>query len=159
MSRRRSQLKREVLQDPVYKDVTLARFVNKLMLDGKKNLAQRIVYQALDELGRKVKKEQPLQAFKKALDNCKPALEARSRRVGGATYQVPVDVRPGRRMTLAMAWLIDFARKRNEKTMALRLAGELEDAYFEKGNAIKKKEDVHRMADANKAFSHYNWGS
>ena len=157
MSRRRRVHQREVTPDAVYNDLTVARFINKLMLSGKKSLSQSIVYKALDELKSKVPGEQPITVFKKAVDNCKPSLEARSRRVGGATYQVPVDVRPARRLTLSMSWLIDSARKRNEKSMALRLASELLDAYNKRGNAIKKKEDVHRMADANKAFSHYNW--
>lgn len=157
MSRRRRVHQREVTPDAVYNDLTVARFINKLMWSGKKSLSQGIVYKALDELKSKVPEEQPITVFKQAVDNCKPALEARSRRVGGATYQVPVDVRPARRLTLSMSWLIDSARKRNEKSMALRLANELLDAYNKRGNAIKKKEDVHRMADANKAFSHYNW--
>ena len=127
------------------------------MLKGKKSLAQRQFYAALDELRSKVSGEEPLVVFKKAVENTKPSLEVRSRRVGGATYQVPVDVRPSRRVTLAMRWLTGYARDRGEKSMALRLAGEFADAYNNRGNAIKKKEDVHRMAEANKAFSHYNW--
>lgn len=157
MSRRKSAEKREVLPDPVYNDVVVAKFVNKMMIQGKKSLAQGALYSALDELRTKVSGEEPLTVFKKALENCKPNLEVRSRRVGGATYQVPVDVRPSRRLALAMKWLIDYSRERGEKSMALRLAGELADAYANRGNAIKKKEDVHRMAEANKAFSHYNW--
>jgi small subunit ribosomal protein S7 len=157
MSRRKSANKREILPDPVYNDVIISKFVNKMMFDGKKTLAYTSVYKALDELRTKVQGEEPLTVFKKALENCKPALEVRSRRVGGATYQVPVDVRPTRRLALAMKWLIDYSRERGEKSMAQRLAGELADAYANRGNAIKKKEDVHRMAEANKAFSHYNW--
>lgn len=157
MSRRKSAEKREVLPDPVYNDVVVAKFVNKMMIQGKKSLAQGALYSALDELRTKVSGEEPLTVFKKALENCKPNLEVRSRRVGGATYQVPVDVRPSRRLALAMKWLIDYSRERGEKSMSLRLAGELADAYANRGNAIKKKEDVHRMAEANKAFSHYNW--
>lgn len=157
MSRRKSAEKREVLPDPVYNDVVVAKFVNKMMIQGKKSLAQGALYSALDELRTKVSGEEPLTVFKKALENCKPSLEVRSRRVGGATYQVPVDVRPSRRLALAMKWLIDYSRERGEKSMSLRLAGELADAYANRGNAIKKKEDVHRMAEANKAFSHYNW--
>ena len=157
MSRRKSAEKREILPDPVYNDVVIAKFVNKMMIQGKKSLAQRALYSALDELRTKVSGEEPLTVFKKALENCKPNLEVRSRRVGGATYQVPVDVRPSRRLALAMKWLIDYSRERGEKSMSLRLAGELADAYANRGNAIKKKEDVHRMAEANKAFSHYNW--
>ncbi|MBX7230870.1 MAG: 30S ribosomal protein S7 [Bdellovibrionales bacterium] len=157
MSRRKSTYKREVYPDPVFNDVVITKFVNKLMLDGKKSLASGIIYDAFEELRTKVAAEEPLTVFKKAIENCKPNLEVRSRRVGGATYQVPVDVRPSRRLTLAMRWIISNARERGEKTMALRLAGELTDAYNNRGNAIKKREDVHRMAEANKAFSHYNW--
>ena len=157
MSRRKSKPKREILADPIYNDVVVAKFVNKMMWQGKKSLSQKALYTALDELRTKVTAEEPLTVFKKALENCKPNLEVRSRRVGGATYQVPVDVRPSRRLALAMKWLIDYSRERGEKTMSCRLAGELADAYANRGNAIKKKEDVHRMADANKAFSHYNW--
>jgi small subunit ribosomal protein S7 len=157
MSRRKSTSKREILPDPIYNDVVVAKFVNKMMWQGKKSHSQRALYSALDELRNKVSGEEPLTVFKKALENCKPNLEVRSRRVGGATYQVPVDVRPSRRLALAMKWLIDYSRERGEKTMPLRLAGELADAYANRGNAIKKIEDVHRMADANKAFSHYNW--
>lgn len=157
MSRRKKNYKREITPDPVYNDVTLTRFVNKLMLDGKKSVAQRAVYDALDELRNKVPGEEPLTVFKKAIENCKPSLEVRSRRVGGATYQVPVDVRPSRRLTLSMRWLVSYARSRGEKNVSTRLASELADAYNNRGNSIKKKEDVHRMAEANKAFSHYNW--
>lgn len=157
MSRRKSSLKREVLPDPVYNDVIITRFVNKMMWQGKKTLAQKALYTALEELRNKVSGEEPLTVFKKAIENCKPNLEVRSRRVGGATYQVPVDVRPSRRLALAIVWLITYSRERGEKTMSSRLAGELADAYANRGNAIKKKEDVHRMAEANKAFSHYNW--
>ena len=157
MSRRRTNYKRDVLPDPVYNDVTISKFVNKVMLHGKKTVAQQAVYSALDQLREKVPGEEPLTAFKKALENCKPNVEVRSRRVGGATYQVPVDVRPSRRLTLSMRWLISYARERGEKTFSARLAAELAEAYNNRGNAIKKKEDVHRMAEANKAFSHYNW--
>ena len=157
MSRRKSTAKREIGPDPIYNDVVVNKFVNKMMWQGKKSLSQKALYSALDELRTKVSGEEPLTVFKKALENCKPNLEVRSRRVGGATYQVPVDVRPSRRLALAMKWLIDYARERGEKSMASRLAGELADAYANRGNAIKKKEDVHRMAEANKAFSHYNW--
>lgn len=157
MSRRKSAVKREVLPDPVYNDLTVAKFVNRLMIQGKKSIAQGHIYKAFDELRTKVSGEEPLTVFKKALENCKPNLEVRSRRVGGATYQVPVDVRPTRRLSLAMTWIVTFSRERGEKSMAQRLAGELADAYANRGNAIKKKEDVHRMAEANKAFSHYNW--
>ena len=157
MSRRKSSYKREVEGDPVFGDPTVARFINKMMWDGKKSVAQKQFYGALDELKSKVSGEEPLTVFKKAVENCKPSLEVRSRRVGGATYQVPVDVRPSRRLALSMRWLVEYSRSRGEKSFAQRLAGELTDAYNNRGNAIKKKEDVHRMAEANKAFSHYNW--
>jgi len=157
MSRRKSANKREILPDPVYNDVIVSKFVNKMMIQGKKTKAYTAIYSALDDLRTKVSGEEPLTVFKKALENCKPQLEVRSRRVGGATYQVPVDVRPSRRLALAMIWIIGYARERGEKSMSQRLAGELADAYANRGNAIKKKEDVHRMAEANKAFSHYNW--
>lgn len=157
MSRRKSAVKREVLPDPIYNDVVVAKFINKMMVDGKKSTAQGLFYGALDELKGKAPGEEPLTLFKKALENTKPQIEVRSRRVGGATYQVPVDVRPARRLALAMRWLIEYSRQRGEKDMAKRLAGEFVDAANNRGNSIKKKEDVHRMAEANKAFSHYNW--
>ncbi len=157
MSRRKSANKREVLADPIYNDVVVAKFVNKIMIQGKKSTAQRMLYGALDEIKGKIAEEEPLTVFKKAIENAKPQIEVRSRRVGGATYQVPVDVRPSRRLALAMRWLVENARARGEKDLSKRLAGELLDAYNNRGNAIKKKEDVHRMAEANKAFSHYNW--
>ncbi len=157
MSRRSSHSQRDVIPDPVYNDVVVAKFVNSLMVKGKKSLSQKILYSALDDLKTKVSTEEPLSVFKKAIENVKPALEVRSRRVGGATYQVPVDVRPSRRSALAMRWIIQYARERNEKNMAQRLSNELVDAFNNRGNAIKKKDDVHRMAEANKAFSHYNW--
>ena len=157
MSRRSGIFKREITPDPVYGDVTVSKFINKIMLSGKKGTAQKIFYDALNIIGEKNPGEKPLDVFRKAVDNCKPSLEVRSRRVGGSTYQVPVDVRPVRRLTLSMRWLVDFSRKRGENGMANRLAGELLDAFNNRGNAIKKKEDVHRMADANKAFAHYNW--
>src|ERR1700760_2768511 len=157
MSRRKTAAKREILPDPVYNDLTVAKFVNKMMIKGKKSQAYAAIYSALDDLREKVSGEEPLTVFKKALENCKPNLEVRSRRVGGATYQVPVDVRPSRRLALAMRWLTEYARERGEKDMSRRLAGEIMDAYNNRGNAIKKKEDVHRMAESNKAFAHYNW--
>ncbi len=157
MSRRKSANKREILPDPVYNDIVVAKFVNKMMFDGKKSTAQQAFYGALDEIKGKVADEEPLTLFKKALENAKPQIEVRSRRVGGATYQLPVDVRPSRRLALAMRWLIEYSRERGEKDMAKRLAGEFLDAANNRGNAIKKKEDVHRMAESNKAFSHYNW--
>ncbi len=157
MSRRKKNYKREIIPDPIYKDVVVAKFINKMMEQGKKGVAQKLFYGALDELKGKVAGEEPLAVMKKALENAKPALEVRSRRVGGATYQVPVDVRPSRRLALAMRWLIAYSRERGEKDYSKRLAAELLDAFNNRGNAIKKREDVHKMAEANKAFSHYNW--
>lgn len=157
MSRRKSTVKREILPDPIYNDLVIAKFVNTIMESGKKSTAQGIVYGALNELKGKVQGEEPLTIFKKALENIKPSLEVRSRRVGGATYQVPVDVRPSRRLALALRWVTDYSRERGEKSMAQRVAAELMDAYNKRGNSIKKREDVHKMAEANKAFAHYNW--
>lgn len=156
MSRRRVIAKRVILPDPKYGDQTLAKFINVLMLDGKKSVAERIVYGALDHVATRTKGD-PLEVFSKALDNVRPVVEVKSRRVGGATYQVPVEVRSLRRTALAMRWIADVARKRGEKTMGLRLAGELLDAAENRGVAVKKREDTHRMAEANKAFSHYRW--
>jgi len=157
MSRRKKTFKREIIPDPVFKDIVVAKFINKMMIQGKKAVAQKLFYGALEELNGKVAGEEPIAILKKALENCKPALEVRSRRVGGATYQVPVDVRPSRRLALAMRWLIEYSRARGEKDFAKRLSGEILDAFNNRGNAIKKREDVHKMAEANKAFSHYNW--
>jgi small subunit ribosomal protein S7 len=157
MSRRSKTYKREVIPDPVFKDLVIAKLINKIMLRGQKGTAQRLFYGALDEIKTKVQGEEPLAVLKKAIENVKPQIEVRSRRVGGATYQVPVDVRPSRRLSLAMRWLVEYSRDRGEKDFSRRLAGEVIDAYNNRGNAIKKKEDVHRMAEANKAFSHYNW--
>lgn len=157
MSRRKKTYKREIIPDPVFKDLVVAKFINKMMYDGKKSVAQTLFYGALEEIKEKVPAEEPIAVLKKALENCKPSLEVRSRRVGGATYQVPVDVRPSRRLALALRWIIAYARERGEKDFSKRLAGELLDAYNNRGNAIKKREDVHKMAEANKAFSHYNW--
>jgi small subunit ribosomal protein S7 len=156
MSRRHSAEKREVLPDPKFGDVVLTKFMNSLMLDGKKSVAERIVYGAFDKIEDRAKTE-PLGLFHDALDKVKPAIEVRSRRVGGATYQVPVEVRSERAQALAIRWLIDAARKRNETTMVDRLSGELMDAANARGAAVKKREDTHKMADANKAFSHYRW--
>ncbi len=156
MSRRHAAEKREVLPDAKYGDRVLTKFMNNLMIDGKKSVAESIVYNALDRVQTRLKRE-PIQAFHEALDNVKPSLEVRSRRVGGATYQVPVEVRPERREALAIRWLITAARKRNENTMEERLAAELSDAVNNRGTAVKKREDTHKMADANKAFSHYRW--
>ena len=156
MPRRREVPKREILPDPKFGDVTLAKFVNIIMLSGKKSVAEKIVYGALDQIQDKASGD-PIDLFNKALDNVRPVVEVKSRRVGGATYQVPVEVRADRRTTLAMRWITDAARKRGEKTMGLRLAGELMDAAENRGSAVKKREETHRMADANKAFSHYRW--
>ena len=156
MSRRHAAEKREVLPDAKFGDRVLSKFMNNLMIDGKKSVAEKIVYNALDRVESKVKRA-PVEVFHEALDNIKPSVEVRSRRVGGATYQVPVEVRPSRRTALAMRWLVDYARARGEKSMPQRLAGELIDAVQGKGGAVKKREDVHRMAEANKAFSHFRF--
>ena len=156
MPRRRSPEKRKVLPDPKYKDVVLAKFMNNLMKDGKKSVAEKIVYGAFDQIN-KNSKEDPLGIFMKALEEVSPVVEVKSRRVGGANYQVPVEIRPSRRQALAMRWIVEAARKRSEKSMDHRLAGELADAAEGKGSAVKKKEDVHRMAEANKAFSHFRF--
>ncbi|MFD2175655.1 30S ribosomal protein S7 [Rhodobacter lacus] len=156
MSRRHAAEKREVLPDAKYGDRVLTKFMNNLMIDGKKSVAERIVYNALERIEARAKRA-PVEVFHEALDNVKPAVEVRSRRVGGATYQVPVEVRPTRREALAIRWLITAAKNRNENTMEERLAGELLDAMNSRGSAVKKREDTHKMADANKAFSHYRW--
>jgi small subunit ribosomal protein S7 len=156
MPRRRVAAKREVLPDPKFGNITLAKFMNHVMVSGKKSVAERIVYGALDIVEDRLKKS-PVEVFEEALDNVAPLVEVKSRRVGGATYQVPVEVRPSRRTALAMRWLVDYARSRGEKSMPQRLAGELVDAVQGKGGAVKKREDVHRMAEANKAFSHFRF--
>ena len=156
MPRRRVAAKREILPDPKFGDITLAKFMNHVMVSGKKSVAERIVYGALDIVEERLKKS-PVEVFEEALDNVAPLVEVKSRRVGGATYQVPVEVRPSRRTALAMRWLVDYARSRGEKSMPQRLAGELIDAVQGKGGAVKKREDVHRMAEANKAFSHFRF--
>ena len=156
MSRRRRPEKRVILPDPKFGDLVLSKFMNSVMLDGKKSVAERIVYGALDNVEARMKKD-PLAVFHEALNNIKPGVEVRSRRVGGATYQVPVEVRAERAQALAIRWLIGAARSRPEKTMAARLSGELMDASQNRGNAVKKREDTHRMAEANRAFSHYRW--
>ena len=156
MSRRHRAEKREILPDAKYGDKILTKFMNNLMYDGKKSVAEGIVYGALSRVEDRLKKE-PIEVFHEALDNIKPSVEVRSRRVGGATYQVPVEVRPERREALAIRWLIIASRARNENTMEERLAGELLDAVQSRGSAVKKREDTHKMADANKAFSHYRW--
>ncbi|MBK5927252.1 30S ribosomal protein S7 [Rhodobaculum claviforme] len=156
MSRRHAAEKREILPDAKFGDRVLTKFMNNLMIDGKKSVAEGIVYNALERVQGRVRRA-PIEIFHEALDNVKPAVEVRSRRVGGATYQVPVEVRPERREALAIRWLIIAARKRNENTMEERLAAELMDAAQSRGSAVKKREDTHKMADANKAFSHYRW--
>ena len=156
MSRRHSAEKREVQPDAKYGDIVLTKFMNSLMYDGKKSAAEQIVYGALEVIEKKTKND-ALKVFRDALDNVKPAIEVRSRRVGGATYQVPVEVRPDRRQALAIRWIIDMARSRSEKTMQDRLSAELMDAANNRGAAVKKREDTHKMADANKAFAHYRW--
>ena len=156
MPRRRVVAKREVLPDPKFGNVTLAKFMNHVMVSGKKSVAETIVYGALDIVRERLNKD-PIEAFDEALENIAPMVEVKARRVGGATYQVPVEVRPKRRQTLAMRWIIDAARKRGEKSVPQRLAGELLDAVEQRGSAVKKREDTHRMAEANKAFSHYRW--
>ena len=156
MPRRRVVAKREVLPDPKYGNTTLAKFMNHVMISGKKSVAESIVYGALDIVEEKVGSD-PLQVFEDALENVAPKVEVKSRRVGGATYQVPVEVRPSRRVALSMRWIVEYSRNRSEKSMRQRLAGELIDASQGKGNAVKKREDVHRMAEANKAFSHFRF--
>jgi small subunit ribosomal protein S7 len=156
MPRRRVAAKREILPDPKYGNVTLAKFMNHLMVSGKKSVAEKIVYGALELVEERTKRD-PIEIFDEALENIAPHVEVKSRRVGGATYQVPVEVRPSRRLALAMRWLVEFSRNRSEKSMAQRLAGELADAAENRGNAVKKREDVHRMAEANKAFSHFRF--
>ncbi|NNF62500.1 MAG: 30S ribosomal protein S7 [Gammaproteobacteria bacterium] len=159
MSRRTQAPKRIILPDPKFKSEMLAKFINMVMESGKKSVAERIVYGALDSITERTgaQDDRALEVLETALENVKPAVEVKSRRVGGATYQVPVEVRPTRRQTLAMRWMIDAARHRSEKSMAQRLAGELLDASENRGTAVKKREDTHRMAEANKAFSHYRW--
>jgi small subunit ribosomal protein S7 len=156
MPRRRDVPKRRIIPDPIHKDKLVAKFTNTLMLNGKKSTAEGILYGAFEIIKARFK-EDPLEVFRKALDNVKPKLEVKSRRVGGATYQVPIEVRPERRVALAMRWLVLYARERGEKTMRERLAAEFVDASQLRGGAVKKKDDTHRMADANKAFAHYRW--
>lgn len=157
MPRRGPVPKREIPPDPKYGSVLVAKFINNLMKDGKKNIARRIFYEALERLREKSGGEDPFKIFEKAVENVKPLLETRTRRVGGANYQVPVEVRPERQISLAIKWIIRAARERHEKTMVERLANELWDAYHEKGAAIKKRDDTHRMAEANRVFAHYRW--
>src|SRR5487761_2649756 len=157
MSRRRRAEKRDVLPDPKFGDVVVTKFMNYVMYEGKKAVAENIIYGAFDILEAKRRDQGPLETFHAALDNVSPAVEVKSRRVGGATYQVPVEVRPDRRRALAIRWIITAARGRNDKTMMERLSSELLDASNNRGNAVKKREDTHRMAEANRAFSHYRW--
>ena len=156
MPRRGNVPKREILPDPVYNSVLVTKLINGVMLDGKKRVAQKVVYDAFDIIKEKTGKE-PLDAFTEAMNNIMPALEVKARRVGGATYQVPIEVRPARRQTLALRWLVDYSRKRSEKTMKERLAGEIMDACNNLGAAVKKREDMHKNAEANKAFAHFRW--
>ena len=156
MSRRRAAEKRKILPDPKYKDLVVAKFTNSLMLDGKKSVAERIIFGAFDLIEKKAGQD-PLKTFLEAIENVKPGGEVRSRRVGGATYQIPIEVRSARRQALALRWIVDLARQRSEDTMTERLSGELLDASNNRGAAVKKREDTHKMAEANKAFSHYRW--
>ena len=156
MPRRREVPKRVILPDPKFASLVLAKFINTIMRDGKKSIAEKVVYVALDQIAAK-KGNDGMEVLEAALDNVRPSVEVKSRRVGGATYQVPVEVRSSRQNALAMRWLVDAARKRGEKSMALKLAGELMDAAEKKGSAVKKREDTHKMADANKAFAHFRW--
>ena len=156
MSRRHAAEKRKILPDAKYGNLVIAKFINCLMRQGKKSIAEKAVYDAFDEIQSKIKQD-PLEVFLEAVENIKPVVEVRSRRVGGATYQVPVEVRPERRLALAIRWLIDSARKRSERVISAKLAGEFIDAYNKRGSAAKKREDTHKMAEANKAFSHYRW--
>lgn len=157
MSRRRRAEKREIDPDPVYKSTLLAKFINKVMESGKKSVARRIIYNALEKFAQKVKMENPLEAFEQALENAKPALEVKSRRIGGATYQVPIEIPTNRRISMAMRWIIAYSRAKTGRSMEDGLAGELCDCFNNQGSTIKKKDDTHRMAEANKAFAHYKW--
>ena len=156
MSRRNRAEVREVVADPKFGSKVVTKVINQVMLDGKKSIAQKVVYEAMEQAGKKLNAE-PIDVFNQALENIKPVLEVKSRRVGGSTYQVPMEIRPERRQTLAIRWLVLYARTRSERTMANKLAGEIVDAYNNAGGAFKKKEDVHRMAEANKAFASYRW--
>lgn len=156
MSRRNRAEVREVVSDPVYGSTVVTKVINQVMIDGKRSIAQKVVYDAMETAGKKLNAE-PLDVFNKALENIKPVLEVKARRVGGSTYQVPMEIRPERRQTLAIRWLVLYARARSERSMSAKLAGELVDAYNSTGSAFKKKEDVHRMAEANKAFASYRW--
>lgn len=157
MSRRRRAEKRKIDPDPKYKSIVLSKFINKVMLGGKKSLAQRIVYDAIEKFASKVKEENPLEAFEQALENAKPTLEVKSRRIGGATYQVPIEIAPDRRTSMAMRWIIRYSREKVGRSMTDGLAQELADCFQNQGSTIKKKDDTHRMAEANRAFAHYKW--
>ncbi|PJD94469.1 MAG: 30S ribosomal protein S7 [Parachlamydia sp.] len=157
MSRRRRALKREIEPDPLYGSILLAKFINKVMECGKKSIARRIVYNALDKFAKRVKIENPIDAFEEALENAKPSLEVKSRRIGGATYQVPIEILPHRRVSMAMGWIITNSRGKPGRSMEDALAAELIDCFNKQGSTIKKKDDTHRMAEANKAFAHYKW--
>lgn len=157
MSRRRRAIKRKIEPDPKFKSQVISKFINKVMHHGKKSLARSIVYDALDKFGQKVKAENILEAFEQALENAKPTLEVKSRRIGGATYQVPVEIAPDRRISMAMAWIIRFSREKVGRSMIDGLSQELADCYQNQGSTIKKKDDTHRMAEANRAFAHYKW--
>ena len=156
MPRRSGVPKRDVLPDPIFNSKTVTKLVNQVMLDGKKGIAQKIVYEAFETVEKKLSVK-AIDIFEKALDNVRPVLEVKARRVGGSTYQVPMEIKEDRRQTLAIRWIVDFARKRSERTMMERLSGELIDAYNETGGSVKKKEEMHRMAEANKAFAHFRW--
>ena len=157
MSRRRKSTIREIIPDPIYGDKVLAKFIRSLMVDGKKDVAEKLIYSSFNTISKKEKNSDPIDVFKKAIENVQPQIETRSRRVGGATYQVPMEVRPKRAQTLAMKWIVDSALKRNEKTMRERVANEIFDAFNNKGNAVKKREETHKMAEANRAFSYFRW--
>jgi len=157
MSRRHRAEKRQIDPDPLYKSEVLAKFINKVMQDGKKSVARRIIYNALEKFAKRVKSESPLEAFEQALENAKPSLEVKSRRIGGATYQVPIEIAPARRTSLAMRWIINYSRAKAGRSMEEALANELSDCFNNQGTTIKKKDDTHRMAEANKAFAHYKW--
>ncbi|MBS0627035.1 MAG: 30S ribosomal protein S7 [Verrucomicrobia bacterium] len=157
MSRRRRAIKREIDPDPVYNSLVLSKFINKVMYSGKKSTARKIVYEALEKLAKRVKAENPLAAFEQALENAKPSLEVKSRRIGGATYQVPIEIPTDRRISMAMKWIIDFSRSKAGRSMEDGLAAELADCFLSQGSTIKKKDDTHRMAEANRAFAHYKW--
>lgn len=157
MSRRRRATKRQIDPDPVYNSLVLAKFINKMMYGGKKSIASKIVYNALDKLAKRVKSEKPLEAFEQALENAKPALEVKSRRIGGATYQVPMEIPSERRAAMAMQWIIKYSRDKAGRSMEDGLSSELADCFMNQGSTIKKKDDTHRMAEANRAFAHYKW--